>query len=344
MGGVFIVTSFEIVLIGLQLSTAVMLVALLVANAKRAAQAREFEERAATHTELARTAERLTAQLEELEGRLAGKTDIETAIADLPRLTDLNGATADLAAAVDTLPKAEDMTRAMEPLARKTDLQDALQPYPTSADFNALMESLLARQTSEVAHRLDILADEVTAVTQNGNGTAMPFPPEVGGAITQKSIDAAMALFDASEELITAAAIPLAELPRDGGASIVDHQQRCQSFIDNVLSAQRAVHMLFPEESPVRTGADAVCGAAERTRDALRANYETMNRAALNGADPGRTSMQRLAHRQAEQRALDAQSQYAQALAPVRDDLSQAFDHYSTALNTQIHGAKSVDA
>jgi len=341
-------TFVEIVLISIQALTAVFLIVLMVTSAKRSARAQAFEERAATHSELARTAERLATQLEELEGRLAAKTDLQTATADLPRR-------AELATAFDTLPKTDDMIRVTEPLAHKSDLKDAtsglagksdlqeaLKPYPTSADFNALMDSLLARQTSEVAHRLDTLTDEIAAASLSGNGAPMALPQNVSSSITGKSVDAAMALFDASEELVTAAAVPLQELPRDGGVSIVEHQQRCQSRIENVLSAQRAVHMLFPEGNLVRTNADAVCAVAVRMREELRSNYETMNRAALNGAEPGNTSAQRLAFRQAEQRAVDAQSQYAAALKPVRDDLDQAFERYSTALNVQIHGTESI--
>ncbi len=342
-------TSIEIIFVSLQAFTAVLLVALLVANAQRGARAREFEERAATRDELTKTAKQLTAKLAELEARLAGKDDLAAATADLPRQ-------ADLSSALEPLPKSEDVRQAVEPLAHRTDLRDAvadlakksdlldvMKPYPTSADFNALMDSVLARQTSEVAHRLDTLAEEIAA-THHGNGTSMMLPPEIGGSITEKSVDAAIALFDASEDLVTAAAVPLAELPRDGGRSIAQHQQRCQSYIEKVLSARRAVHMLFPEGNPVRTSADAVCAAAEQMRDELRANYDTMNRAALNGANPGTTSAQRLAFRQAEQRAVDAQSQYSEALAPVRAALNEAFDAYSTALNTQIHGTRSVPA
>jgi len=341
-------TSIEIVLISIQGLTAILLVALLVANAQRSTRARQFEERAATRDELVKTADGLAAKLAELEGSLACKADLAAATADLPRR-------ADLSSAIESLPKTDDMKQATESLARKTDVQDAttglakksdlqdvLRPYPTSADFNALMDSLLSRQASEVAHRLDTLAEEIAAAAPQGNGSSLP--PEVDGSITQKSVDAAMTLFDASEELVTAAAVPLAELPRDGGSSITDHQHRCQTYIERVLTAQRAVHMLFPEGSSVRTSADAVCNAAGRMRDELRANYETMNRAALNGAVPGTTSAQRLVYRQAVQRAVDAQGQFAEAIEPVREDLGQAFERYSTALNSQIHGTKSVDA
>ncbi len=343
-------SSLEIVLVSVQALTAVLLVALLVAHAQRSARAKRFEEHAATREELVKSAEGLAAKLSELEARLPGKADLESATADLPRK-------ADLSSALDALPKTEDMARATEPLAHKTDLaeataglakksdlKDALRPYPTSADFSALMDSLLARQNSEVAHRLDTLAEEIAAVSHHGNGVTLPLGPEESASITQKSVDAAMALFDASEELVTAAAVPLSELPRDGGTSIHQHQHRCQANIDKVLSAQRAVHMLFPEGNPVRSSADAVCRGADQLRAVLRENYETMNRAALNGADPGRTSAQRLAFRQAEQRAVDAQQQYAEALEPVREDLGHAFEQYSAALNTQIHGTRSVGA
>ena len=345
--GVFIMTSIEILFVSLQAFTAVLVVALLVANAQRGTRAREFEERAATREELTKIANQLTAKVAELEARVAGKDDLSAATVDLPRRDDL-------ASALDPLPRTEDIRKVTEPLAhktdlrdavadlaRKSDLQDVMKPYPTSADFNALMDSVLARQTSEVAHRLDTLAEEIAA-THGGGGTSMALPPEIGGSITEKSVDAAIALFDASEDLVTAVAVPLAELPRDGGRSIVQHQQRCQAYIEKVLSARRTVHMLFPEGNPVRTSADAVCAAAEQMRDELRANYETMNRAALNGANPGTTSAQRLAFRQAEQRAVDAQSQYSEALTPVRETLNRAFDAYSTALNTQIHGTRNV--
>jgi hypothetical protein len=341
-------TFIEIMLISVQVFTAVLLIVLMVKNAQQSARSQAFEERAATHSELARTAERLTARLEELEGRLPAKTDLQAAIADLPRRSDLSSA-------LDSLPKTNDVIEATKPLAHKTDLKDAtidlakksdveeaLKPYPTNADFNALMDSLLARQTSEVAHRLDTLAEEIAASSQPSNGASMALPQDVSISITGKSVDAAMALFDATEELVTAAAVPLQELPRDGGVSIVEHQHRCQSRIENVLSAQRAVHMLFPEGNPVRTNADTVCASAVVMREELRSNYETMNRAALNGAEPGNTSAQRLAFRQAEQRAVDAQSQYTSALEPVRGELNQAFERYSAALNSQIHGTESV--
>lgn len=343
-------TAIEIMLLIIQVFTAVLLVVLFIKNAQRSALTQRFEERVATRDELAKTAERLTAKLAELEGHLAAKTDLEAATADLPRRADLSNAletlskTEDLRLATEPLARTTDLRDATAGLAKKSDLQDALRPYPTSADFNALMESLLARQTSEVANRLDSLAEEIAAVAEQSNGGAAAFPLEVSGSITEKSVEAAMALFNASEELVTVAAVPLAELPRDGGASIVEHQHRFQTHIDNVLSAQRTVHMLFPEENLVRTSADTVCRAAERMRDELRANYETMNLAALNGAEPGNTSAQRLAFRQAEQRAADAQGQYADALAAPRDDLGQAFERYSTALNSQIHGTRSVGA
>ncbi len=337
-------SSIEIVLVSIQAFTAVLLVALLVVSAQRSSRAKQFEERAATREELANSTQGLAAKLAELEARLADKADLESATNDLSSALEALPKTEDMKQATESLAKKADLSDATASLAKKSDLQDVLRPYPTSADFSSLMDSLLARQTTEMNQRLDSLAKELASSSETDNGVSLPLGSNGASPITEKSVDAAMALFDASEDLITAAAVPLSELPRDGGVSIVDHQHRCQSNIDKVLSAQRAVQMLFPEGSPVRTSADSVCAATEQLRDALRANYETMNRAALNGADPGRTSAQRLAFRQAEQRAVDAQSQYTSALTPVRDDLGNAFDQYSTSLNTQIHGTRSVGA
>lgn len=343
-------TTIEIILVSIQGFTAVLLVALLVAHVQRAARARQFEAEAATRSELAKTADRLAAKVEDLESRLAAKTDLETATAELPRRSDLSDA-------IGTLPKVEHIREATEPLALKTDvrdatealakksdLHDALRPYPTSADFNALMDSLLARQTSEVAHRLDTLAEEVAAASAHGNGGSGLLSTEAGEALTGKSIDAAMALFEAAEELVTEAEVPLEDLPRDGGASILRHQQRCLDTVVKVHSAERAVELLFPESNPVRATAHAVGGAADALREALRANDEVMRRAALNGAAPGTTSAQRLAHRQAEQRARNAQTEYAALLGPLRNQIGEAFEHYSEALNGQIHGTREVDA
>lgn len=343
-------TTIEIILVSIQGFSAVLLVALLVATAQRAARARTFEEGAATRDELEKTAERLAAKVAELEERLAGKADLEAATAELPRRSDLSEA-------IGGLPKVEDVREATEPLAHRTDLREAteglakrsdvveaLKPYPTSADFNALMDSLLARQTSEVAHRLDTLAEEVAAMTSHDNGADNGFPPEVGESLTGKSIDAAMALFEAAEELLTDAGIPLEDLPRDGGASIKRHQEHCLETAAKVQSAERVVELLFAETSPVRETARALAAAAEAFREAMRGNTEVMGRAALNGAAPGTTSAQRLAHRQAEQRARDAQREYAELLAPLRFELGRAFDRYSDALNTQIHGTKTLEA
>lgn len=343
-------TTIELMLVSIQGFSAVLLVALMVATAQRAARARQFEEGAATRDELQKTAERLEAKVADLESRLAGKSDLETATAELTRRSDLSEA-------IGTLPKVEDVRAATVPLAHKTDLREAteglakasdvveaLKPYPTSADFNALMDSLLARQTSEVAHRLDTLAEEVAAMASHENGAENGFPPEVGQALTGKSIDAAMALFEAAEELITDAGVPLEDLPRDGGASIKRHQEHCLETAAKVQSAERAVELLFPAASPVREKARAIATAAQAFREAVRGNSDVMGRAALNGTAPGTTSAQRLAHRQAEQRARDAQREYAELLAPLRSQLGQAFDRYSESLNNQIHGTKTLNA
>jgi len=154
---------------------------------------------------------------------------------------------------------------------------------------------------------------------------------------------AALELFDAAEELVTVAGVPLEDLPRDGGVSIQQHQSRAHEAVSRVLTAARNVDMLYPESSPICTAANGITDAAEALRDSMRSNQEVMERAALNGANPGTTSAQRLAFRHAEQRARDAQANYADALGPVRDQLGAAFEYLSEALNTQIHGTRQVE-
>jgi hypothetical protein len=338
----------DILLISLQGFSAVLLVALLVYNARQAARSREFEAAAATRNELSATAKKLADRLDELESRLAAKTDLAEATTGLAKRDDLSEAveplsrSADVERATADLARKDDVTRATESLARASDLRDALRDIPTSADFSALVDSLLVRQTNEVAHRLDTLSAELSALThadaENGHDS------ELRESLTQKSIEAALELFDAAEELVTVTSVPLEDLPRDGGASIRKHQARALDAVARVRTAGRGVDMLYPPSNPICTAAKGVTDAAETVRESMRANQEMMERAALNGAAQGTTSAQRLAYRNAEQRARDAQANYADALGPVRERLGGAFEVLSDALNTEIHGTRRVES
>jgi len=335
----------DILLISLQGFTAVLLVALLVANAQRVSRARDFESKAATRSELAKSVNDLGEKLDALEQRLAGKTDLAEATTGLAKRDDVSEAVEPLSRTEDVervtadLARRADLTAATESLAKVSDVQDALRDLPKTADFSALMDSLLVQQTTEVSHRLDTLSAELSTLAQSENGHAA----EISEAITEKSMDAALELFDAAEELVTVAGVPLEDLPRDGGVSIQQHQSRAHEAVSRVLTAARNVDMLYPESSPICTAANGITDAAEALRDSMRSNQEVMERAALNGANPGTTSAQRLAFRHAEQRARDAQANYADALGPVRDQLGAAFEYLSEALNTQIHGTRQVE-